>query len=105
MRSFGVRIALDGFGTGHASLSHLPTMELDMIKINSSLLNQAQHIAAQQEILSAIIKVAQSIKLQVIADGIESAAQLHHIKQLGVTLFQGLFLGPPVSANQLGLKS
>ena len=101
LRSMKVRIAMDDFGTGYASLSQLARFPFDKIKIDRSLVGTGVDNAKQRAIVRAITALGQSLGVRTIAEGIETADQLARLKNDGCTSVQGYFFGRPVPANQL----
>ncbi|MCS6129526.1 GGDEF domain-containing protein [Shewanella baltica] len=100
----GVSIAIDDFGTGHASLSQLIDISADTIKIDRCFVSQMGISERHTQIVNAAILLAKSLKLNVIAEGIETEAQLLQLTALGCEQFQGYLFGKPAPAN-LWLKT
>ncbi|MEM7377766.1 MAG: EAL domain-containing protein [Pseudomonadota bacterium] len=97
----GCSVALDDFGTGYSSLSYLKHFPLTRVKIDHSFiadLLDAQHSAA---IVSAIIAMAQSLGLRVIAEGVETEAQLHFLQELQCDEVQGECVSPPLFSDAM----
>jgi diguanylate cyclase (GGDEF)-like protein/PAS domain S-box-containing protein len=97
----GVRIALDDFGTGYSSLSHLRDFPVDVVKIDRSFI---QRMADNQEIsaiVSAVIGLADSLSLEVVAEGIETELQRQLLRQKGCSHGQGYLFGPAQSGAAL----
>lgn len=99
LKSMGVSIALDDFGTGYSSLSHLTRFPIDTIKIDKSFVRDVCENAGHAAIVSAIVAMAHSIGLKVVAEGVETQPQLDFLKALGCDLIQGYLLGRPVSGE------
>lgn len=102
LRQMGVRISLDDFGTGYSSLSYLKRFPIDMVKIDRSFTQDINTDPDNATISSAVIAMAHSLKLKVIAEGVETLEQLEHLRALGCDEVQGYFVSPPVSAEELG---
>ncbi len=103
LNAAGVRIALDDFGTGFSSLSHLRDFPIDKVKIDQSFV---QGMATQQEarlIVQAIIGMAKSLGLEIIAEGVESAAQQNMLLQMGCTVGQGFLFSPALDVDEIAL--
>jgi EAL domain-containing protein (putative c-di-GMP-specific phosphodiesterase class I) len=100
LRSVGIQLALDDFGTGYSSLSYLSTLPISSLKIDRSFVRQLQGSAENLEIVRAVINLATSLGKQVIAEGIESDAQLQRLVQLGCGHGQGFHLAEPLSVRQ-----
>lgn len=96
----GVRVWVDDFGTGFASLCHLRKFVVDGLKIDKSFV---EHIVTHNDdftLCSAIIAMAQRLGLQVVAEGVENDSQLQILSQLGCDLVQGYLLGRPATVEQ-----
>jgi EAL domain-containing protein (putative c-di-GMP-specific phosphodiesterase class I) len=89
----GVKVALDDFGTGFASLSHLKQFPVDIIKIDRSFINHLQVDEQDGAIVHALIGLASALKLEVVAEGVETTAQRDFLKALGCTTAQGYLFG------------
>ncbi|MBC7795517.1 MAG: bifunctional diguanylate cyclase/phosphodiesterase, partial [Pyrinomonadaceae bacterium] len=98
--AIGVRIALDDFGTGYSSLSYLHELPISTLKIDRSFVQQLNAKADRAEIVRAIITLARSLKMNVVAEGIETKEQLEHLRQMGCNFGQGYLFSRPVSNAQ-----
>jgi EAL domain-containing protein (putative c-di-GMP-specific phosphodiesterase class I) len=92
LRDAGLRIAVDDFGTGYASLAYLTTLPLDMIKIDRGLINDLVGGARAQIVVKAMIRLARELDLQVVVEGVENMGQLALLAEWGCDIYQG-FLG------------
>jgi len=92
LREAGLRIAVDDFGTGYASLAYLTTLPLDMIKIDRGLISDLVGGERDRIVVKALIHLARELDLNVVVEGVETAAQLALIAEWGCDLYQG-FLG------------
>ena len=101
LREAGLKIAVDDFGTGYASLAYLTSLPLDMLKIDRGLVAQIAHRERDRIVVKALISLARELGLQVVAEGVESAEQLALLSQWGCDLCQGFFVAPPLSHNEL----
>jgi diguanylate cyclase (GGDEF)-like protein len=101
LRAHGVQIALDDFGTGYSSLSYLPAFPLDKLKIDRSFVRDlgSDHHGASGPIAKAIIDVATALKLETIAEGIETEAQLEYLRAMRCTHVQGFLLARPMDRD------
>ena len=97
----GIGIALDDFGTGFSSLSHLVLLHPKIIKIDRSFVNPSQTSAYNDTLLETIISLGNKLNVIMLAEGIETQAQLEQLRQLGCDLGQGYFFSPAVSANEV----
>lgn len=97
----GVRIALDDFGTGYASLSHLRDYPIDCIKIDKSFVLGLGENGCNTAIVQALIGLGKSMKLNVVAEGIETVGQLDFVSALGSNFGQGYLFSKPVNAEGL----
>ncbi len=101
LRELGVRLALDDFGTGHSSLAHLRELPLDTLKIAKPFIAGLPNGHVDAAFVEAIVKLATSLEIDVIAEGIETAAQAEAALSLGCGLGQGFFFGSPL--GQIGV--
>ncbi|MBF0379968.1 MAG: EAL domain-containing protein [Magnetococcales bacterium] len=97
IRDMGVQISLDDFGTGYSSLSALKRFPLQTLKIDRSFVMELTEDSDDQEIVSAIISLAQKLKLNVVAEGVETAQQLKFLQEHFCNYVQGFFYSEPVS--------
>ena len=99
LRNLGSRILIDDFGTGYSSLSYLKHLPIDTLKIDRAFVRDMASDANDAAIVRAIVGVAKSLGLMLVAEGIESAEQLDCLRRLGCECGQGFFFSPSVSAE------
>ena len=99
IRQLGVRLSIDDFGTGYSSLSYLKRFPIDKLKIDQSFVRDITHNAGAAEIVSTIIAMGRSLKLSVLAEGVETPAQLAFLEHHGCDYYQGYLFGRPVAAE------
>lgn len=99
LRRHGVRIFLDDFGTGYSSLSYLHEFSLDVLKIDRSFIAGIRPRIAENAVINTIVTLAKTLKLQVIAEGIETSLQRQLLKELGCDAAQGYWFAPAVAAK------
>ncbi|RED53431.1 sensor domain-containing protein [Aestuariispira insulae] len=100
----GVSLSIDDFGTGYSSLSYLKRYPFDVLKIDRAFVKDVTHDSQSAALVSAIIAMAQSLDLKVIAEGVEEEGQLAHLKKHGCDIAQGFLLGRPMSVADLTAK-
>jgi EAL domain-containing protein (putative c-di-GMP-specific phosphodiesterase class I) len=105
LRGHGVRISVDDFGTGYSSLGYLHRLPIDTLKIDRCFVAQIGEIAAAVPLIQGMISLAHSIGQQVIVEGVETAAQLEILRNIGCDEVQGFWLGRPMKLQRHGLLS
>ena len=101
LRSSGMRIAIDDFGTGYSSLAYLKSLPLDYLKLDKSFSVDAEGGPRDRVIVSGVIEMARSLGLSVIAEGVETEAQLAFLAEQRCALYQGYLCSPPVDETAL----
>ena len=101
LKRLGVCLALDDFGTGYSALSSLKLLPFDRLKIDRSFVQDLQHDLNDRALAKAIIAMGRSLKLEIIAEGVETPAQLAFLREEGCDEIQGYLIGAPMSAEEL----
>jgi diguanylate cyclase (GGDEF)-like protein len=101
LKELDVRLALDDFGTGFSSLSHLHEFPIDIIKIDRSFVASLGHAGKRSELVQALVTLGKTLGLIVVAEGIEEAAQLQHLRAIGCERAQGYYFAKPLDADGL----
>ncbi len=103
LKDAGFSIILDDFGTGYSSLTYLKSLPLDALKIDRSFIRTLTTDPRDTAIVTAIIGVARSLNMDVVAEGVERPAQKQKLLELGCTVMQGYLFGRPVPVEQIAL--
>jgi EAL domain-containing protein (putative c-di-GMP-specific phosphodiesterase class I) len=98
----GITLALDDFGTGYSSLSYLHRFPIQILKIDQSFVRGMDKQDDRKKILDAIVSLATSLGLELVAEGIELESQADYLRELGCEYGQGFHLGRPVPAQAMG---
>jgi EAL domain-containing protein (putative c-di-GMP-specific phosphodiesterase class I) len=99
LKALGIQIAIDDFGTGYSSLSYLHRLPIDSLKIDKSFVSCLTEDSG--EIVRAIVGLAHNLKLDVIAEGVESIQQLEQLRGLGCEFGQGFLFSKPVEGVEV----
>ena len=97
LRELGIEINIDDFGTGYSNLSYLTQLPISTLKIDRSFISPLEGGTDNAQVVQTIIVLAQNLGIRVIAEGVESEAQLEHLKELNCEGAQGFFLAKPMS--------
>ena len=101
IRALGVSLAIDDFGTGFSSLNYLRLFPINRLKIDQSFIRDIEHTPANESITRAIIALAESLALEIVAEGIEKNSEKNILETLGCTEGQGYFFAKPLAAADL----
>jgi diguanylate cyclase (GGDEF)-like protein/PAS domain S-box-containing protein len=101
LKEMGIQLSIDDFGTGYSSLNYLKHFPVDRIKIDKSFVADVYHNDSDAAIIEAIVSMAQSLSLRVVAEGVENSDQLHSLTKLGCDEVQGYYLAMPMQAKDL----
>ncbi len=101
LNEIGVEIAIDDFGTGYSSLSYLTTLPISELKIDRSFVRELGISPQSSAVVTAIIALARSLGLRVIAEGVETLRQMEVLHRLGVVTMQGYLFSKPAPASEL----
>jgi len=104
LRGLGVEISIDDFGTGYSNLRYLERFPLTEIKIDRSFVRDVVHSPAKQVIVESIIKLGGVLDIRVVAEGIETEAELSVMRSLGCSVGQGYLYSQPLDTNALTLS-
>ena len=99
LQSSGVKVAIDDVGTGHGGLSYLMKLGVDIIKIDKMFIDAIGTERYSQTIIETLVELGRSMKMEVIAEGVETFEQVGYLRQKGVTEAQGYVFAPPLPAG------
>lgn len=101
LNTIGVELAMDDFGTGYSSLSYLRNYPFDTLKIDRSFVRDITEDITDRELVNAIIAMAHSLDLKVVAEGVETLQQLQHLATQGCEYAQGYYFSKPASPEAI----
>ncbi|RYD96784.1 MAG: EAL domain-containing protein, partial [Sphingobacteriales bacterium] len=104
LRDEGVRISIDDFGTGYSSLAYLRRFPIDKVKIDKAFINDITKNPDDAAIVNAIIQMSHSLRLSVIAEGVETAEQLAYLREHGCDEAQGFYFSKPEPAEAAAMR-
>ena len=100
LSSMGVLVSVDDFGTGYSSMSYLRRFPIDKLKIDRVFISEIASRPEDASIVRAIVSLAHSLRLKVVAEGVETAAQLEFLKAIGCDEYQGYHFSRPLPGNE-----
>ncbi|MET0094001.1 MAG: EAL domain-containing protein, partial [Sedimenticola sp.] len=100
-KSHGFRVAIDDFGTGYSSLSHLLHLKADTLKIDRTFVRDMLRHQQAESMVRAIVSIARSFEMDIVAEGIETQSQLALLSRLGCDYGQGFLIGHPMQFDDL----
>ncbi|MCF1182712.1 EAL domain-containing protein [Marichromatium gracile] len=104
LRALGIRLSIDDFGTGYSSLAYLRRFAIDELKIDRSFVRDIPAQRDDMEIAATIIAMARNLKLRVVAEGVETEAQLEFLRERGCEAYQGYLCAPPLTPEAFAAR-
>lgn len=101
LRSLGCGISIDDFGTGYSSLSYLKSFPVTILKIDRSFVRDLAQDSGDRAIARSVVDLAKNLRMQTVAEGVETAEQLAILQEIGCTFIQGYYYSKPVSADKI----
>ncbi|HEY0889941.1 MAG TPA: EAL domain-containing protein [Nocardioides sp.] len=101
LRALGVTVAIDDFGSGRASLNYLQSLPVDVVKLDRSIVAAATSDDRSRRLLDGVSHMCELLDLQIIAEGVERADQFARLKEIGIPMAQGFFLGRPAPVGEI----
>ena len=95
----GVRLSIDDFGTGYSSLSYLKSLPVSELKIDKSFIDDILKDSDDLEVVKAIIEIGKALRLNIVAEGVETFEQYNLLKNLKVDYIQGYYFSKPLTAK------
>jgi EAL domain-containing protein (putative c-di-GMP-specific phosphodiesterase class I) len=100
LKEIGVRLAIDDFGTGYSSLSYLAQLPVDVLKVDKAFVAGVGRGTSDMRLAASVVALANTLDLETVVEGVETAEQLGAMRALGCTRFQGFLWSPAVSAEE-----
>ena len=101
LKALGVRLDIDDFGTGYSSLNRLQRFPVDTLKIDRAFISRMDTDPATHQIVRIIVMLAHGLRLKVVAEGVETQAQVDLLKEIGCELAQGYLYSKPAAADAI----
>ena len=102
LKALGVSLSVDDFGTGYSSLAYLKNLPIDRVRIDRSFVSDLDRNESSKHIIRTIVDLAANLKIEIVAEGVETSEQLEIVRGLGVQVVQGYFTGRPAPAIAYG---
>jgi len=102
LRQLGIEVSVDDFGTGYSNLAYLKHLPVDCLKIDRAFVRDLNSGGADAEIVRTIIRMADTLSLSTVAEGVETEEQARRLRDFGVTYLQGFYFSPPLAAAECG---
>jgi EAL domain-containing protein (putative c-di-GMP-specific phosphodiesterase class I) len=102
IKNRGIQLSLDDFGTGYSSLSYLHRFPIDTLKVDRSFVNRIDVEDGDPVIVQTIVALAHNLRMQVVAEGVETAGQVERLKTMGCQFAQGYYFSRPVNGESAG---
>ena len=101
LRRFGIRVALDDFGSGYSSLGYVHRLPLDVIKIDKAFVDGIENSSSSRSIVKTIAGLCENLELECVVEGVETEGQMLALRELGCTTMQGFFFAKPLEATNI----
>lgn len=101
LHELGIKLSLDDFGTGYSSMTYLQKINFNLLKIDKSFIDDMMLRNKDKEIIKSVINLARNLKMQVVAEGVESAEQLEYLKSIDINFIQGYIFSEPLRLEDL----
>ena len=101
LKALGVSLSIDDFGTGYSSLNYLKRFSVDYLKIDQTFIKNIPRNNKDTAIIHAIVSLAQSLEIDLVAEGVEKDAQYEYLKALGCQEVQGFLISRPVDPEEI----
>src|SRR5690606_24403142 len=101
LKKIGVKVSIDDFGSGYSSLQYLSELPINKLKIDQVFMNELNNV--NKAVIKAVIALAKNLELEVLAEGVETDAQLEFLKQQDCSLVQGFHYFKPMASKEIEL--
>jgi len=103
LSNLGIKFSMDDFGTGYSSLSYLRELSLDELKIDKSFIDELETTSEGKSMVKTILSFARNLNMSVVAEGVEEAAQVEFLKEIGCDVLQGYYFSKPILKEEFEL--